>query len=51
MELRIPKIWEGSYFSGLLEPRRRSEKALLSVVQQAYVEGGSTRKVVDLIKS
>ncbi len=43
MELRIPTIREGSYFSGLLEPRRRSEKALLSVVQQAHLEGVSTR--------
>ena len=51
MELRIPKVREGSYFPSLLEPRRRSEKALLSVVQQAYVEGVSTRRVDDLIKS
>ena len=51
MELRIPKIREGSYFPSLLEPRRRSEKALLSVVQQAYVEGVSTRRVDDLVKS
>ena len=51
MELRIPKLREGSYFPSLLEPRRRSEKALLSVVQQAYVEGVSTRRVDDLIKS
>ena len=42
MELRIPKVREGSYFPSLLEPRRRSEKTLLSVVQQAYVEGVST---------
>ena len=51
MELRIPKIREGSYFPSLLEPRRRSEKALLTVIQQAYVEGVSTRRVDDLIKS
>ena len=51
MELRIPKIREGSYFPSLLEPRRRSEKALLNVVQQAHVEGLSTRRVDDLIKS
>ena len=51
IELRIPKIREGSYFPSLLEPRRRSEKALLSVVQQAYVEGVSTRRVDDLVKS
>ena len=43
MELRIPKVRERSYFPSLLEPRRRSEKALLAVVQQAYVEGVSTR--------
>ena len=51
MELRIPKIREGSYFPSLLERRRRSEKALLAVVQQAYVEGVSTRRVDDLVKS
>ena len=51
MELRIPKLREGSYFPSLLEPRRRSEKALLSVIQQAYVEGVSTRRVDDLVKS
>ena len=39
MALHIPKLREGSYFPSLLEPRRRSEKALLSVIQQAYVEG------------
>ena len=44
MELRIPKLRERSYFPSLLEPRRRSEKALLAVVQQAYVEGVSTRR-------
>ena len=43
MELHIPKLREGSYFPSLLEPRRRSEKALLAVIQQAYVEGVSTR--------
>ena len=46
MELRIPKLREGSYF-----PRRRREKALLAVVQQAYVEGVSTRRVDDLVKA
>ena len=43
MELRIPKLRDGSYFPSLLEWRRRSEKALLAVIQQAYVEGVSTR--------
>ena len=51
MELKIPKVREGSYFPSLLEPRRRSEKALLAVIQQAYVEGVSTRRVDDLIKA
>ena len=48
---REVKVREGSYFPSLLEPRRRSEKALLAVIQQAYVEGVSTRRVDDLIKS
>ena len=51
MELHIPKLREGNYFPSLLEPRRRSEKALLAVIQQAYVEGVSTRRVDDLIKA
>ena len=51
MELHISKVREGSYSPSLLEPRRRSEKALLSVIQQAYVEGVSTRRVDDLIKA
>ena len=51
MELRIPKLREGSYFPSLLEPRRRSEKALLAVIQQACVEGVSTSRVDGLIKS
>ncbi|WP_324715440.1 IS256 family transposase [Carboxydochorda subterranea] len=49
--LRIPKLREGSYFPSLLEPRRRAEKALLSVVQEAYVEGVSTQKVDELVKA
>ncbi len=49
-ELCIPKLWEGSYFPNLLEPRLRSEKGLLAVIQQAYVERVSTRRVDDLIK-
>ena len=51
MELRIPKLRDGSYFPSLLEPRRRSEKALLAVIQQAYVEDVSTRRVDDLVKA
>ena len=51
LDLHIPKIREGSYFPTLLEPRRRSERALLAVIQQAYVEGVSTRRVDDLVKA
>ena len=51
LDLRIPKVREGSYFPSLLEPRRRSERALLAVVQQAYVEGVSTRRVEDLVQA
>lgn len=49
--LRIPKLRDGTYFPSLLEPRKRSEKALLSVVQSAYVQGVSTRKVDDLLRA
>ena len=43
INLEIPKLRQGSYFPSFLEPRRRSEQALLAVVQQAYVCGVSTR--------
>jgi transposase-like protein len=49
--LRIPKLRQGSYFPSLLQPRRRAERALLSVVQEAYVAGVSTRKVDDLVRA
>jgi putative transposase len=48
LSLPIPKLREGSYFPSLLEPRRRSEEALLAVITEAYVQGVSTRKVEDL---
>lgn len=51
IDLRIPKLRKGSFFPSLLEPRRRTEKALLAVVQEAYIDGVSTRKVDDLLKS
>jgi hypothetical protein len=51
VELRIPKLREGSFFPALLEPRRRIDRALLAVVMQAYVPGTSTRKVDDLVKA
>jgi len=49
--LRIPKLRDGSFFPSLLEPRKRSEQALLAVIQQAYIEGVSTRKVDDLVQA
>jgi len=51
VQLEIPRIREGSYFPSLLQPRRRAEQALLSVVQEAYVLGVSTRKVENLVRS
>jgi transposase-like protein len=49
--LEIPKLRKGSYFPGFLEPRRASEKALTAVIQEAYVQGVSTRSVYDLVKA
>jgi transposase-like protein len=51
VELRIPKLRKGSYFPGFLEPRRMAEKALTAVVQEAYVQGVSTRSVDDLVQT
>ena len=51
VELRIPKLRKGSYFPGLLEPRRMAEKALTAVIQEAYIHGVSTRSVDDLVKA
>jgi transposase-like protein len=51
LELAIPKLRRGSYFPSFLQPRRRSEQALVSVVQQAYVCGVSTRRVDQLVES
>ena len=51
VELRIPKLRKGSYFPSFLEPRRLAEKALTAVIQEAYVQGVSTRAVDDLVKA
>src|SRR5471030_420731 len=51
VELRIPKLRKGSYFPASLEPRRLAEKALTAVVQEAYIQGISTRSVDDLVKA
>jgi putative transposase len=51
VELRIPKLRKGSYFPAFLEPRRMAEKALTAVIQEAYIQGISTRSVDDLVKA
>jgi putative transposase len=51
VELRIPKLREGSFFPALLGPRRRIDRALLAVVMEADVHGTSTRKVDDLVRA
>ena len=51
VELRIPKLRKGTYFPGFLEPRRMAEKALTAVIQEAYIQGISTRSVDDLVKA
>jgi len=51
VDLRIPKLRQGSYFPAFLEPRRTAEKALTAVIQEAYVQGISTRSVDELVKA
>ena len=51
VDLAIPKLRAGSYFPGWLEPRRRSEQALVGVVAEAYLRGVSTRKVEAAVQS
>jgi putative transposase len=51
VELKVPRVRDSSYFPSLLEPRRKAERALSAVVQEAYVHGVSTRKVDELVKA
>jgi transposase-like protein len=51
VELRIPRLRTGSYFPSFLEPRRMVEKALVAVIQEAWINGVSTRAVDDLVKA
>jgi putative transposase len=51
VDLKIPKLRKGSYFPGFLEPRRTAEKALAAVIQEAYIQGVSTRSVDELVKA
>jgi transposase-like protein len=51
IELNMPRVRDGSFYPALLDPRKRMERALVAVVQEAYVQGASTRRVDDLVKS
>jgi transposase-like protein len=49
--LRVPRVRQGSYFPALLEPRRRAERALVAVIQEAYVQGVSTRRGDEVVQA
>lgn len=51
IELQVPRVRDGGFIPSLLEPRKRAERALVAVVQEAYVHGVSTRRVDDLVKA
>ena len=51
LDLRVPRVRDGSYYPALFEPRKRAERALVAVVQEAYVQGVSTRRVDDLVQA
>jgi transposase-like protein len=51
LELQVPRVRDGSFFPALLEPRKRAERALVAVVQEAYVQGVSTRRVDELVQA
>jgi putative transposase len=51
LDLKIPKLRQGTYFPAFLEPRKTAEKALTAVIQEAWIQGVSTRKVDDLVQA
>ena len=51
LNLRLPKLRQGSYFPGFLEPRQTSEKALVAMIQEAWIGGVSTRRVNELVQA
>src|SRR4051812_48044149 len=51
LNLKIPKLRTGRYFPGFLEPRKTVEKALVAVIQEAWIAGVSTRRVDDLVQA
>src|SRR5919205_435890 len=51
LQLRVPKLRQGSYFPPFLEPRKVSEKASVAVIQEAWIGGVSTRRVDELVQA
>ena len=51
LNLRVPKLRQGSYFPGFLEARKTSEQALVAVIQEAWIGGVSTRRVDELVQA
>src|SRR5215213_5701829 len=51
LQLRVPRLRQGSYFPPFLEPRKTSERALVAVIQEAWISGVSTRRVDDLVQA
>ncbi|RYM02185.1 transposase, partial [Sphingobium cupriresistens] len=51
LNLKIPKLRTGAYFPGFLEPRKTVEKALVAVIQEAWIAGVSTRRVDELVQA
>lgn len=51
IDLQVPRVRDGSFFPVLLDPRKRAERALVAVIQEAYVQGVSTRRVDDLVQA
>ena len=51
LQLRVPKLRQGSYFPPFLEPRKTTEKALVAVIQEAWIGGVSTRRVDELVQA
>lgn len=51
IELKVPRVRDGSFYPAMLDPRKRAERALVGVVQEAYVQGVSTRRVDDLVQA
>jgi len=51
IQLKVPRVRDGSFYPSILEPRKRAEQALAAVIQETYVQGVSTRRVDDLVQA